>query len=289
MRNRVYVALMASFLAIMVAFSSGVAMAVATEEMDRPAGNASMSGTTDHMTAGMQGEMSGHMRGEMSEHMQGRMPDQMKTMKSDEGKSAGSVERKAEFSGQAGAGMSSKMSPHMSGEAQARGTGREGMAMSGQSAPDVTGKPVGQGIVAGTDRPDNCLRIRRGPSMSYDVIGCANEGTTLNLTGVFSNDGRWAQLDNNGWVFVRQIKTDVKPPRSVAKRSGSWEQAAGAGSSGTSEYGSTYGDGSYYYYGWPGYYYSPGGLSRGPASFGLPPLPPLPALPPLPGPGNLLP
>ena len=50
----------------------------------------------------------------------------------------------------------------------------------------------------------------------------------MHLTGVFSKDGRWAQLDNNGWVFVGQIKTSVALPRRASRES-EWETPAGAG------------------------------------------------------------
>jgi len=73
-------------------------------------------------------------------------------------------------------------------------------------------EPVTEAIVIGVDQPDNCLRIRRGPSLNYEQIGCAGLGEKLNLSRVFSSDNRWAQLDNNGWVFACQIRTDFRPP-----------------------------------------------------------------------------
>jgi len=72
--------------------------------------------------------------------------------------------------------------------------------------------PVTEAIVIGVDQPDNCLRIRRGPSSNYEQIGCARLGEKLNLSRVYSSDNRWAQLENNGWVFACQIKTDFRPP-----------------------------------------------------------------------------
>ncbi len=73
-------------------------------------------------------------------------------------------------------------------------------------------QPVGGvATVIGVDQPDNCLRIRSGPGNSYDVIGCANMGDQLNITGVWtSND--WAQLADNGWVYGPQLQTDLRPP-----------------------------------------------------------------------------
>jgi hypothetical protein len=81
-----------------------------------------------------------------------------------------------------------------------------------QETESETSEQTGVGVVTGVDQPDNCLRIRRGPSASSEQIGCADKGDELRLNGTFSKDGRWAQLDNNGWVFLAQIKTDMKPP-----------------------------------------------------------------------------
>lgn len=70
----------------------------------------------------------------------------------------------------------------------------------------------GIATVVGVDQPDNCLRIRSGPGSQYDVIGCANLGDKLKITGVWtSND--WAQLENHGWVYGPQVSTDLRPPR----------------------------------------------------------------------------
>jgi hypothetical protein len=81
-------------------------------------------------------------------------------------------------------------------------------------------QPVG-GIatVIGVDQPENCLRIRSGPGNSYDVIGCANMGDQLQITGVWaSND--WAQLADNSWVYGPQ--TDLRPPRTAYSSSPSY-------------------------------------------------------------------
>lgn len=78
----------------------------------------------------------------------------------------------------------------------------------GRQVPHPTG---GVATVMGVDQPDNCLRIRGGPGNSYDIIGCANMGQQLNITGIWtSND--WAQLADNGWVYGPQIQTDLRPP-----------------------------------------------------------------------------
>lgn len=86
-----------------------------------------------------------------------------------------------------------------------------------------TPKPVGGvATVIGVDPPDNCLRIRSGPGNSYDMIGCANMGDQLNITGVWtSND--WAQLADNGWVYGPQIQTDLRPPRAAYNSAPNYE------------------------------------------------------------------
>ncbi len=97
----------------------------------------------------------------------------------------------------------------------------ETMAQGGQAVRQ-TPQPVG-GIatVIEVDQPENCLRIRSGPGDYYDVIGCANMGEQLNITGVWtSND--WAQLADNGWVYGPQIETDMRPPRTAYDQSPSY-------------------------------------------------------------------
>lgn len=92
-----------------------------------------------------------------------------------------------------------------------------GFAQGGQTARQIPQPKGGVATVIGVDYPENCLRIRSGPGSSYDVIGCANMGDQLNITGVWtSND--WAQLANNGWVYGPQIQTDLRPPRAAYSR-----------------------------------------------------------------------
>jgi hypothetical protein len=87
-------------------------------------------------------------------------------------------------------------------------------AQTGQTGRQVPQPKGGVATVIGVDQPDNCLRIRSGPGNSYDVIGCANMGEQLNITGVWtSND--WAQLADNAWVYGPQIETDLRPPRAA--------------------------------------------------------------------------
>jgi hypothetical protein len=89
------------------------------------------------------------------------------------------------------------------GQSQAREGGRQ------------TPQPVGGvATVVGVDEPENCLRVRSGPGSSYEVIGCANMGDQLNITGVWTSNG-WAQLADNGWVYGAQIQTDLRPARTA--------------------------------------------------------------------------
>jgi uncharacterized protein YraI len=71
----------------------------------------------------------------------------------------------------------------------------------------------GEAVVSGVDRPEGCLRIRSGPSTATQVIGCANLGETLLLTGIWS-EGPWAQVAKPvpGWVYTPQILSSLSPP-----------------------------------------------------------------------------
>ena len=97
----------------------------------------------------------------------------------------------------------------------------QGLAQGGPTGGQVPQPVGGIATVAGVDQPDNCLRIRSGPGNSYDVIGCANMGEQLKITGVWtSND--WAQLADNSWVYGPQIQTDLRPPRTAYSKSPSY-------------------------------------------------------------------
>ncbi len=80
--------------------------------------------------------------------------------------------------------------------------------------------PAGYGVVTRVDQPENCLRLRKGPSSSTEQVGCAGLNQRLPLTGNWSSDGRWAQMSNGNWVFGGQIQTDLKPPRTAQASSG---------------------------------------------------------------------
>jgi hypothetical protein len=85
-------------------------------------------------------------------------------------------------------------------------------------------KPTGgEGTVTGIDRPELCLRIRKGPSTAFEIIGCAELSKKLKLNGRWSANN-WAQLEEGGWVFAGQISSDLKLTAQARGR--------GAGSSG---------------------------------------------------------
>ncbi len=96
--------------------------------------------------------------------------------------------------------------------------GQYGSPAPNQAARQAPPQPKGGvATVIAVDQPDNCLRIRSGPGDQYDVIGCANMGDQLKITGVWtSND--WAQLADNGWVYGPEISTDLRPPRTAYSR-----------------------------------------------------------------------
>jgi uncharacterized protein YraI len=70
----------------------------------------------------------------------------------------------------------------------------------------------GEGRVKSVDKPEMCLRIRRGPSLYLPVVGCARKGSRLKLTGLWSEDN-WAQVEKpvRGWVYARQITSALNP------------------------------------------------------------------------------
>ncbi len=74
-------------------------------------------------------------------------------------------------------------------------------------------KAIGEeATVTSVDRPENCLRIRMGPSIAHQVIGCAGMGEKLRLSGFWSYN-YWAGLDGQGWIHGSQISSEPRPPR----------------------------------------------------------------------------
>ena len=63
-------------------------------------------------------------------------------------------------------------------------------------------------VVVSVDRPEGCLRIRSAPSTSAAVVGCAEKGSTLRLTGTWTRSN-WAEVRRpvRGWVWGPQIRT----------------------------------------------------------------------------------
>ncbi len=70
----------------------------------------------------------------------------------------------------------------------------------------------GEAVVARVDKPDLCLRIRSGPSVTHEQVGCAEMGQKMELTGLWSTNG-WAQVSGPtaGWVTAGQINSEIKP------------------------------------------------------------------------------
>ncbi len=132
----------------------------------------------------------------------------------------------------------------------------------GGGGPQTPQPKGGVATVVGVDQPENCLRIRSGPGLYYDVIGCANMGEQLNITGVWtSND--WAQLADNTWVYGPQIQTDLRPPRTAYSRSPSYVVSEDV----TPDYGDwaylpDYGYDTYWDGGLPIYFYNIGVWNR---------------------------
>lgn len=140
-----------------------------------------------------------------------------------------------------------------SGFDQPASMGQRGTGAPGESGAASMMRPAGEGIVIGIDLPENCLRLREGPTTASRQVGCANMGDRLPLSGQFSRDNRWAQLTDTSWAFVCQIKTNLKPPGGTVacgRKGGSYgamyERMDWGGPAGYGEY-----------YGGPNYFYRP--------------------------------
>ncbi len=138
-------------------------------------------------------------------------------------------------------------------------------AVGAQSAKVTAQAKGGEATIARASRSATCLRVYSKPSFSSQEMACMPKGETVHLNGVFSKDRHWAQLNNNGWVVFRDLKTGVKPPR-VAARTGSWGRTAGAGGHPVGwwhhryydYYPGYFGGGGGYYYPYYYSYYYPG-------------------------------
>ncbi len=119
---------------------------------------------------------------------------------------------------------------------------------------------LGNGVVISVDRPEMCLRIRSGPGASYGLVGCAQKGDRIRLTGLGSQNN-WAEIDRpvRGWVTLSQISTNPGLYRSLATIPPQGDVYVDVPPPGISTYvapyGGFYGSGPYYgdyYYRRPG-------------------------------------
>jgi hypothetical protein len=78
--------------------------------------------------------------------------------------------------------------------------------LSSFAAPATAGSGEGlQAIVTKVDRPEQCLRIRTGPSIQTEKIGCASMGDKLVLSGVTQRGWAQAEFPVRGWVSGSQV------------------------------------------------------------------------------------
>ncbi len=70
----------------------------------------------------------------------------------------------------------------------------------------------GSGKVVDVDKPEECLRVREAPNTHSRIIGCAELGEKLQLTGLWTEDN-WARVSApaDGWVWAKQITSAMKP------------------------------------------------------------------------------
>lgn len=172
------------------------------------------------------------------------------------GKAATETETSAQMKGSEKSQVAPKSKLGGTGGREGRAPGERGLK-SEAPIPGEKGRmdrPVrgGVAVVSSVDRPEDCLRIRSGPGTSNDVVACATRGEKLRLTGEFSRDGRWARIDDGGWVFYGQLDTEVRPPRFAAAE-GSFDKPATAGK-GKSRTGHK----RFHRHGGPCYYYGTG-------------------------------
>jgi uncharacterized protein YraI len=72
-------------------------------------------------------------------------------------------------------------------------------------------------VVSVVDGPEMCLRVRSGPGVGYDILGCAQMGERLRLTGFWSSND-WAEIEGpvRGWVSAAQIRINLVSARCAA-------------------------------------------------------------------------
>lgn len=140
------------------------------------------------------------------------------------------------FSGEAKSGASQEMSvrKQMKSIMKSETQGQMNQPSQAQGSERVQPASVsaqakgGEATVTRVDRTEKCPHVYTEASASSKEIACMPKSEKVHLTGVFSSDRRWAQLDNNGWVLFRDLRTSVRPPRMAAVEK-SWGQSAAAG------------------------------------------------------------
>jgi uncharacterized protein YgiM (DUF1202 family) len=83
--------------------------------------------------------------------------------------------------------------------------------------------------VVAVDNPEQCLRVRNGPGMNHEKIGCLPKGAKLKLTGTVQKG--WAQMVEPmaGWVAARQIQAPGLFPAEAATSGVQEERRAASG------------------------------------------------------------
>ncbi len=280
MKQGIYAGMMV-VLAIMIvfAFAAGPVMAASQDENTRAMGSNSTQGNVTNKTntgipSQEQTGISGNMKSGVTAQNETNNSRHSRTDVSQQTgnqlqANPGMAERNPNVAAERNPNMAAQVNPNV--QANPGVAAQPGAAVQQPAA--VAGQNQGtEALVARVDRPDNCLRLRSAPSRSGNVIGCAKMGDKLFLTGVFSGDGRWAQLNNNSWVYYDQIKTSLKPKKQMRAASrprsseefDTWEYPAGSYYSADPYYDSGYG---YYDY-WPGYYGGYRGFHRGLGLYG---------------------
>ncbi len=288
MKQGIYAGMMV-VLAIMIvfAFAAGPVMAASQDENTRAMGSNSTQGNVTNKTntgipSQEQTGISGNMKSGVTAQNETNNSRHSRTDVSQQTgnqlqANPGMAERNPNVAAERNPNMAAERNPNMAAQVNPNVQANPGVAAQPRAAVQQPAAVAGQNqgteaLVARVDRPDNCLRLRSAPSRSGNVIGCAKMGDKLFLTGVFSGDGRWAQLNNNSWVYYDQIKTSLKPKKQMRAASrprsseefDTWEYPAGSYYSADPYYDSGYG---YYDY-WPGYYGGYRGFHRGLGLYG---------------------
>ena len=121
-------------------------------------------------------------------------------------KTAATIEHKGPVTNPGEIGFSDETKAGASQQSQANG-------LEDKVPANVSAQPKGgEATVARVDRSGNCLHVYTDPSISSHEIACLLKGERIHLTGMFSKDRRWAQLDNKGWVLFRNLRNRPEGP-----------------------------------------------------------------------------